>query len=420
MKEPQKVNFRDSGKHKTLRLVLFVACIALAACAFTYMIVSLLSQERGWTAITVRNETEDTCAGDFSLQYELTDKPTTDYKAIQSLYTSACEKAYAVFHATREIVTTYDGTVIKGSLATLNHSPNEDVEVDPLLYEALSKIDAAGDRTLFNGPYFELYDNLFHCSEDYETVNYDPQQNSEVAEYFQELSAFITSPADISITLLGDNKVRLNVSLEYLSFAEENGISTFVDLYWMKNAFICDYLADVLMENGYTNGYLVSVDGYTRNLDQRGTGYSMNIFERKQNQDGDSSASDKSSAGYTVSNVGTLTYTGPMALVVYKNYTTQDSVGDHYYMMENGDSRYPYITNEGYPQSAVSYLVVYSSGASCADLVLAFDKLYIASSLDEDMMEDLASEGIFCAYGKDGEAVSTDPDASWLETPENS
>lgn len=36
----------------------------------------------------------------------------------------------------------------------------------------------------------------------------------------------------------------------------------------MKNAFITDYVADVMIDNGYTLGSLTSYDGFTRNLDQ--------------------------------------------------------------------------------------------------------------------------------------------------------
>ena len=60
----------------------------------------------------------------------------------------------------------------------------------------------------------------------------------------------------------------MSVSDDYLAFAEKNFISDFIDFSWMKNAFITDYVADVMIDNGYTLGSLTSYDGFTRNLDQ--------------------------------------------------------------------------------------------------------------------------------------------------------
>lgn len=72
----------------------------------------------------------------------------------------------------------------------------------------------------------------------------------------------------MNVELLGGNQVKLSVSDDYLAFAEKNFISDFIDFSWMKNAFITDYVADVMIDNGYTLGSLTSYDGFTRNLDQ--------------------------------------------------------------------------------------------------------------------------------------------------------
>lgn len=397
VKGTERYEFSDSGKHKKARTIAFILAIAAAATAFTYGIISLLSKDPGWTAITPRTETENTVAGDFSLQYQLGSDATAEFKQIQTLYTSACERAYAVFNPRTEFPTIADGTTVRGNVATMNLHPNEAVEVDPLLYEALEMLLAFDDRTIFQAPYFDFYDNLFHCGQDFETENFDPQQNEEVAAYFAEVSVYIKSPDDVSIDLLGGQTVRLNVSKAYLSYAQENGIDAFVDFYWMKNAFCCDYIASTLSENGFTNGFLVSSDGYTRNLDQRGTPYSMNVFEREPKEGG----------GYVLETVGTVQYTGPMALVVYKNYVQTDSLADHYYLLSDGTCRYPYLDEDGYPASTMSYLLLYSSSSSCAEIMLSGRRLYMEG---QGSLADLSSRGIYGAYGENGTLISSAPE----------
>lgn len=60
--------------------------------------------------------------------------------------------------------------------------------------------------------------------------------------------------------------MRLEVSEEYQNWMAENGYETYLDFYWMKNAFIVDYLADLMIENGYIRGAISSYDGFNRNL----------------------------------------------------------------------------------------------------------------------------------------------------------
>ncbi|MCD8014832.1 MAG: hypothetical protein LUG99_16995 [Lachnospiraceae bacterium] len=58
----------------------------------------------------------------------------------------------------------------------------------------------------------------------------------------------------------------LFVSDDHLAYAEETGFLSYIDFFWMKNAFIIDYLTDTLIEKGYTQGASSSYDGFDRNL----------------------------------------------------------------------------------------------------------------------------------------------------------
>ena len=56
---------------------------------------------------------------------------------------------------------------------------------------------------------------------DYEAENFDPLLDADVKAYVDAATAFAADPDAVSLELLGDGQVRLNVSEEYLRFAEE-------------------------------------------------------------------------------------------------------------------------------------------------------------------------------------------------------
>lgn len=103
--------------------------------------------------------------------------------------------------------------------------------------------------------------------------------NSEVRGFVDETLAYVNNPDAIDIELLGENKLRLNVSDEYADFASQNDIVEYLDFFWLKNAFIVDYIAEHLAENSYIHGTITTYDGYTRHLGGAGMALSMNFYD---------------------------------------------------------------------------------------------------------------------------------------------
>ena len=48
------------------------------------------------------------------------------------------------------------------------------------------------------------------------------------------------------------------------------GYTAYLDFFWMKNAFLIDYLADTIRGEGYQLGIISSKDGFVRCLDETG------------------------------------------------------------------------------------------------------------------------------------------------------
>ena len=82
------------------------------------------------------------------------------------------------------------------------------------------------------------------------------------AEETAAVAAFTQNPDDISLELPGENQVCLHVSDAYQAYAAEMGYTAYLDFFWMKNAFLIDYLADTIRGEGYQLGIISSKDGF--------------------------------------------------------------------------------------------------------------------------------------------------------------
>ena len=237
-------------------------------------------------------------------------------------------------------------------------------------------------------PIYAQYDDIFYCNDDSELVNYDPYLNEQVAADYQEIALFANNPEAIDIQLLEDNKIMLYVSDEYLAYAEENYITDYIDFFWMKNAFIADYIASVLIENGYTAGSISSFDGFVRNLDTTDVTYSFNIFDKQEDN---------------VYVAAAMQYTGAHSIVFLRNYMMNSYDEQYYYQLSNGDVRTSYVDiADGYCKSAVNNLVSYSADLGCAEVLMQMMPIYIADTFDAQALLSLMENGIHSIYCENG------------------
>lgn len=383
-----------SEKNKKLRFIAVACFFAIALIAFGIGLTRILSKDPGWQEISVNVSDKKTCAQEFTLQYHLGASgisSTAENKKLTALYTEVCERSYSLFSEDRE----YENTV---NVCTLNKNPNKSFSVDPILYTAFEKIANSSDRSIYLGPIYGYWQSLFNCENDADAADFDPFENGELAAYYGEVAAFARDAEKVNLELLGDCKVRLNVSKDYLAFAEENGISVYINFFWMKNAFIADYIADTLTEAGYTKGALSSYDGFSRCLDDSDTSYSLNLYDRR---------------GATVCPMAVMDYTGPKSIVVLKDFPLSKTDTLNYYVTEKGDIRSPFADfRDGMCRASLSYLAAYSDGKGCADILLSVSPLYIAESFDNDSFDSLKDKGIYGIYADGGKIICTDKSVS--------
>lgn len=374
-----------SEEHLGLRLLAAGVLLAIGVALLTYAVTRLLSPEAEWTNIQANTSDGTNCAEEFTFLYHPRD--TADRKAVTLLYTELCRTAYEQFHE-------LEGFEGVNNIYEINRSPNEPLVVDKVLYDALAAVAESGSRLLYLGPVYARYGNLFFCESDEQLVDFDPAISEDAAREYREVAAFASDPEMIRVELLGENQVKLVISEEYLAYADREGIENFIDFAWMRNAFITDYLAEELTERGYTQGVLTSYDGFVRNLDSSGNGYSVQLYDRM---------------GQTVYPAATMEYTGPMSMIMLRDYPLSDLDRMHYYELRSGEIRTPYLDPaDGRNRNAAHDLICYAEGKSCDELLLKVAPVYIADALQVDALERLAAEGIQSIRFENGVIWSTE------------
>lgn len=388
--QPKIEHIELSEKHLKLRWILVVACLAVACVAIMTGLFSMLNKEPGWQEVEA-SASGPNCSLDFQLHYDFSADgagATASYRALSGLYTQAVEDGYRIF--TQDLLE--DGLY---NLAYLNAHPNEAVSVDPALFRALEQIVEAGNRSIYLAPVYVEYQRIFLSENEEEAALYDPARNPELANDIRQMATFANDPAMIDLEIVGQDRVRLKVSGAYLTYAAENEITEFLDFSWMKNAFIIDYMAQLLKDNGFTNGYLASYDGFTRNLDERGTVYSFNVFDRLEN------------AVYLPAQ---MQYDFPAAIVYLRNYPMSYADRWHYFSFSDGSIATMMIDSaDGMSRSATDNLVCYSTGSGCAEMLLRMIPVYIAADFNTASLEELKTDGIYSIWSEDRSVCYNDP-----------
>ncbi|MBO4871795.1 MAG: hypothetical protein J5496_00050 [Lachnospiraceae bacterium] len=368
----------EESRKKKNRLILVIGILTALALSAVVYLISYFRNDSGWREISVQSGSSMNCGSYFLFQYKLQRQyGGNDFRRVSAAYSEACVKAYEMF----DPLQAHPGT---HGIFDVNAAPNEIVSVEPELYRAFSLMEEKGSRALYLGPIYAVYTELFLSTNDILAQQFDPYYNEETAAYFAELIPFLSDPAHIRLELLGNDQVRLTLSEEYRLYAAENNITVFLDFYWLTNAFILDYLTEQIAATGYTNGYLISSEGFVSCLDDSAEVYQYAVKTRV----GDASIP-----------AAQMSYSGPLKIVSLFDYTTNNNLADYYFPYSPEHFATAYIDPaDGYYKSALPALTLYSPTASCAELALAAAQLFIADQIDAAAAQAFSEQGLFSIY----------------------
>ena len=375
MREPKPINrIEISEKNTTLRWIAVFALLVIGAVGITVGIMNLLHKETGWQRVQITTQ-ERNCSENFILQYNFSGsgaEATAVNNKLQTAYGEASVKAYQVFTPDEEISGVQN-------LYYVNRHPNEIITVDPLLYDAFVKME--GTPWLYLGPAYAHYYNVILGADESMVDALDPVVSEEAKAYVEKIATFANDRQAISLELLGENQMILHVSEEYLAFAAAEEIQNFIDFGYLTNAFIIDYLAQTLIAQNLTEGYIVSADGYTRNLDSAHT-FSFNIFDRVEE---------------LVFPAAVMEYRGPVSMVFLKDFPTANSDVNY----RGREDRFLHLfvdPVDGICRTSVENLVSYSYDKECVDVALAMLPSFVGSdfSVPEDVFSVWCEDELIC------------------------
>ncbi len=382
-----------SEKNPKKRIVAAVLLLAIGLGFLGYALFTGLSREEGWTQIEPVQASGESVSGELVLFYDLgaSGKATNvEYKEVSTLYTDITARAYRIFNAQYgydEFINPY----------YINRHVGEEITVEPVLYKAFETLEKAGSRALFAAAYYREYRNLFSDTEDASAALLDPYKNEETAAYFAELSRFTSSEEHVSLELLGNNTVKLHVSQEYQTFARENAVESFIDFYWMRNAFVIDWIAEEMTAGGFGYGSVSSYDGFMRVFDGRDTAYSYHLY---------------GAYGEHTYDAARLDYQGKNSIVCLRAFPVSDR-DDTYYQYKTGERRHPYVDPaDGLCKNATPSLVSYAYDKSCAQVLVEMLPVYMTESLDSSALTALAAGKTYSIYFDGNRVVYNDPQAA--------
>lgn len=334
-KPVQKVQL--SEKNVGRRIVLVVLFLAIGSGFLVYGFMNFLRGDSGWREISVKAGSELNCSEDFTLKYNVGAGGVSaggEAKALSLIYTDAAVKGYRLFNIDESF-----GDVT--NLYDINQHPNEVMTVDPVLYDALKKVSDANCREIYLGPLYASLENLCMSNDDAVAAQFDPEKDDDAAEEAAAVAAFAQNPDDISMEFPGENQVCLHVSDAYQVYAAEMGYTAYLDFFWMKNAFLIDYLADTIRGEGYQLGIISSKDGFVRCLDETGEKeYQYPLYHLSGNE---------------IQSHGTMTYEGPKSIVFFHAYQAGSPDTYRYYQYQDGTMRTPYLSaSDGKDHTAAS------------------------------------------------------------------
>lgn len=336
-----------SQKNIPLRIVLVVLALTVAAVCFANVLKAPGEVQPGWQEILAANP-QTAASQDFVLMYNLgtgAQKPKAELQAVAALYTGTMDSAAQAL--------ANEPVAGVNNLYALNAQPNADLAVEPVLYDAFQLLQNAGSRLAYYAPVAQRYDSLFASTYDEEAVQLDPQRDKASAEFAAQIAAFAQDSGAVQVRLLPENTLRLEVSQEYLDYARENGVETFVDFGILRNALLCDAVADALAQQGYMQGVLSSLDGYARNLS--GEEFALNVFDRVEG---------------AVKNVGVVTYNGPAALVSLRAFPVSQEDTVNYYTYSDGTVVTPFLNEAGISHTVAPSLAALSPSGTVTALAL--------------------------------------------------
>ena len=263
------------------------------------------------------------------------------------------------------------------SIALINQNIGKATYVDQEVYAmlqeayAISNIDD-NNYSIFASPLYEHWLNLCSFAK-LGNLDSDPLINEDERNYLNELTSIINDANNYSIEFLEDNRIKVDISETYQAFIDKYELDTpIISLNVLENVFKIEAAKKVLVENGYTDGYIT-----TRN----GLGLTLEGLE--------SLAHSIFNVSKPEGEIGYINYSKPHVFKKTMMYEYLNANEYQYYQITGSDSVTHYRNinlnlKTGYPNE--QYLATYmiSEELTLKEMCLANQRLMLVDSLEKE------------------------------------
>ena len=267
-KERRRSEIKVSHKHVLLRVILFFVALGTAITFITLSILGFFSQETGFQIIEVTKDDKEPGDAGLTLRYYFSGS-TREVNArsadLKTRYTNIMREAYKL----SDDVVGYTGIT---NLAYLNSHPDEKVQLDGRLYQALKESMESGHPgdSPFLGPLYEEWDFLLGLSPTSRQL-YDPALSPAHAEFLQSYVAVLSDPNSFTLTFHENNGVTLHLGATYTDWVRDNEYDgPLLTLGNRRDAYRIQWVKDALVAEGLTEGVMQSDDGLVVPLGELG------------------------------------------------------------------------------------------------------------------------------------------------------
>ena len=192
---------------------------------------------------------------DFKFYYNLDEENAgATLLQLERDYASSFDKIYELVSEYEEIEGIYN-------IYYINNHVNEDVAIEPVLYNYLKKIYDLNPKYLIEAPLYDYWQGMIYSKDVNQRNKIEPENNTEIKN---SLDYFVnTSLNKISISFLDDYKIRVNVEDDYKKIEDEN---PYISLSLFYDAVIMDYIKSYLAKSNHSDGYIISSNGFYLDL----------------------------------------------------------------------------------------------------------------------------------------------------------
>lgn len=269
MKKDEPIVLKEV-KHKKLRLILTILCAFVAISSFIYGIYSCskINVEAGLQKIDLNeiNISEgvsntpfyDEISFYYDVQATKSMTLTENYKTIKENYNRIIQTAYLLTNEKYQYKT--------ANIATINASINEYVTVDERLFQILKNayLKSNGNYSVFSGRIQEIWTNNYSTTI-YSKNTIDPVLISQQKNYLEKVISILNQKEEYDL-LFDEKELKVQLKLSENCYDENHDPYIQLDLNILKHAYVLEMIADYFIYAGYTNGYLISKQGYKLSL----------------------------------------------------------------------------------------------------------------------------------------------------------